>query len=110
MLPIFPTMTLLAGLIFLLSPVAFLAGLVNPRWVLLGTNPTRYTSSLIYSVLFIISTVVVGASVLKTPQQPVVEQEPAVVTASSTSAYRPITVRRFYPKSAPVRVYRRGRR
>ena len=102
-------MTLLAGLIFLLSPVAFLAGLVNPRWVLLGNNSSRYTSSLVYLGLFIVSSVAVGTALLKTPQQPASEEKTAV-TASSTSFDNPTTVRRFYRRSIPVRTYKRTRR
>jgi hypothetical protein len=49
-----------AIILFLVSPVAFLAGLVNPKWVLLGKNRTRFKSSALYSGAFVTSLVIAG--------------------------------------------------
>ncbi|MBD2033908.1 hypothetical protein H6F76_02420 [Leptolyngbya sp. FACHB-321] len=49
-----------AIILFLVSPVAFLAGLVNPKWVLLGKNRTRLKSSAVYSGAFVASFVIAG--------------------------------------------------
>ena len=49
-----------AIILFLVSPVAFLAGLVNPKWVLLGKNRTRLKSSALYSGAFVTSLVIAG--------------------------------------------------
>lgn len=56
-------MFVLAALLFSLSPVALLVGLINPRWVLLGENPTRIKSSAVYSGVFVISLVVAAFTV-----------------------------------------------
>jgi hypothetical protein len=44
-----------ATVLFLVSPIAFLAGLVNPKWVLLGNKRTRLKSSIVYSGVFVAS-------------------------------------------------------
>jgi hypothetical protein len=49
-----------AIILFLVSPIAFLAGLVNPKWVLRGEKRTRLKSSLVYSGVFVGSFVTIG--------------------------------------------------
>jgi hypothetical protein len=49
-----------AIILFLVSPIAFLAGLVNPKWVLRGEKRTRLKSSLLYSGVFVGSFLTIG--------------------------------------------------
>jgi hypothetical protein len=49
-----------AIILFLVSPIAFLAGLVNPKWVLRGKKRTRLKSSLLYSGVFVGSFLTIG--------------------------------------------------
>jgi len=49
-----------AIILFLVSPIAFLAGLVNPKWVLRGEKRTRLKSSLLYSGVFVGSCLTIG--------------------------------------------------
>lgn len=52
-----------ATVLFLVSPIAFLVGLVNPRWVLLGNKRTRLKSSAVYSGVFVASLVIAAFTV-----------------------------------------------
>ncbi len=63
-----------ATVLFLVSPIAFLAGLVNPKWVLLGNKRTRLKSSAVYSGVFVASLVIAG---MAAPPQAKQENQPS---------------------------------
>ncbi len=75
-----------ATLLFIVSPIAFLAGLVNPKWVLLGQNRTRIKSSAIYSGVFVASLVVAG---MAEPPQAKQGNQPSPQLAKQTNAPSP---------------------
>lgn len=75
-----------ATLLFIVSPIAFLAGLVNPKWVLLGQNRTRIKSSGIYSGVFVTSLVIAG---MAAPPQAKQENQPSPQIARQTEVQSP---------------------
>jgi hypothetical protein len=81
-------------ILFLISPVAFLAGLVNPKWVLLGKNKTRLKSSAVYTSAFVASIVLAGftapaqskkTSVPSPSASPSIASSPVVVPSVAAS-------------------------
>ena len=87
-----------AIILFLVSPVAFLAGLVNPKWVLLGKNRTRLKSSAVYSGAFVASFVIAGLTAppqAKNASVPTPSASPSVtvspVVAASPQPLQPTT-------------------
>lgn len=84
--------TNLAYLVFLLCPFAFFAGLINPKWVLLGEERTRRKSSAVYLSLFVATfvTVRITAPTKQTqttetrPFDRTAPQEPASLSTPST--------------------------
>jgi len=81
-------------ILFLISPVAFLAGLVNPKWVLLGKNKTRLKSSAVYTSAFVASIVLAGftapaqskkTSVPSPSASPSITSSPVVVPSVAAS-------------------------
>lgn len=82
-----------AIILFLVSPVAFLAGLVNPKWVLLGKNRTRLKSSAVYSSAFVASIAIAG---LAAPPQAKNASVPSPSASPSVAASPQST-----PKAAP---------
>jgi len=82
-----------AIILFLVSPVAFLAGLVNPKWVLLGKNRTRLKSSAVYTSAFVASIAIAG---LAAPPQAKNASVPSPSASPSVAASPQST-----PKAAP---------
>lgn len=77
--------TNLAFLVFLLCRVAFFAGLINPKWVLLGEARTRRKSSAVYLSLFVATFVTVGITA-PTKQTQTTETRPSDRTAPQEPA------------------------
>ena len=79
-----------------MSPVAFLAGLVNPKWVLLGKNRTRLKSSAVYSGGFVTS---IALALVAAPPQaknasvpsPSASPSVAVSPQSTPSSAKPVS-------------------
>lgn len=99
-----------AFLVFLLCPFAFFAGLINPRWVLLGEERTRLKSSAIYLSLFVVAFVTFGITA-PTKQTQTTEtrlsdrtapQEPAsLLTPSTPSSTSTVDTNKFnFPQNS----------
>lgn len=82
-------MASLFTLTFLASSIAFMVGLLNPRWVVPRGKKTRGRSSLIYGGILLLSFIGVGVASPSPPEETTVAPTPSALPPSSKPSPSP---------------------